>query len=94
MRDAAKAIRGKVDPRRLARRREIPSGVLFARFGVPVFHLHTRPAVSVNLVRSVLHRLTLNRSPFFGFLLIYGVAAFLGLYLGKSLKEGRDEMYL
>ncbi|RGQ35697.1 hypothetical protein DWY99_12280 [[Clostridium] leptum] len=31
---------------------------------------------------------------FFGFLLIYGVAAILGLYLGKSLKEGRDEMYL
>ncbi len=31
---------------------------------------------------------------FFGFLLIYVVAAMLGLYLGKSLKEGRDEMYL
>lgn len=31
---------------------------------------------------------------FFGFLLIYGVAAILGLSLGKSLKEGRDEMYL
>lgn len=31
---------------------------------------------------------------FSGFLLIYGVAAMLGLYLGKTLKEGRDEMYL
>ena len=31
---------------------------------------------------------------FFSFLLIYGVAALLGLYLGKVLKENRDEMYL
>lgn len=31
---------------------------------------------------------------FAGFLLIYGGAAMLGLYLGKSLKDGRDEMYL
>ena len=31
---------------------------------------------------------------FFGFLLISGVAAILGQALGKSLKEGRDEMYL
>lgn len=31
---------------------------------------------------------------FFGFLLIYCVAAIIGLYFGKSLKEGRDEMYL